>query len=161
MGMLDAEIDANFFNLVHQLATDQRRKAPDRRGADRQRFVSTQRIALRRGAGIPDESEFFEVQCHDLTRQGFSFLLPRAPTFHFLVAAFGAPPEAIYVSARVARCQEVWVDRSGRVQGYLDDVSSGGDPPNSVQLMYLVGCSFLERFDRPAERESLATAGVS
>jgi len=160
MGLLDAEIDANFYTLVHQLADDQRKKSQDRRGVERQQFVCTQRIALRRDAGVPDESEFFEVRCHDLTRQGFSFLLPRAPTFHFLVAAFGAPPDTIYISARVARSQEVLVDSSGNFQANPDEMAVIDDgSPDGPQRMYLVGCSFLERLERPAEAAQMVGVG--
>ena len=160
MGLLDTEIDANFYNLVHQLAEDQRKKVQERRGAERQQFVCTQRIALRRDAGVPDESEFFDVRCHDLTRQGFSFLSPRAPTFHFLVAAFGAPPETIYLSARVARSQEVLIDSSGNVHANPDETAvSDHGSPDGLQRMYLVGCSFLERLERPSEAAQMAGVG--
>jgi hypothetical protein len=142
MGSLDAEIDANFYNLVHQLATKQQAEA-NRRGADREQFVCLQRIALRRTAGIPDESEFIEVQCHDLTCGGFSFLLPKPPRFHMLVAAFGAPPDVIYVSARVAHTSQVVVDDLGRV---LHD--EDGRLPQGGERMYLVGCTFTERLHR-------------
>lgn len=140
------EIDANFFNLIHQLVgtpeEDERWELP------RQPFPSVQRIAVRCGPGIPDESEFFEVRCHDLTRAGFSFLLPGQPGFADLVAAFGTPPEVIYIGARVSHCKNVLVDSSGRVEkpqnraGQFGHETAAG---HAATPMILVGCKFTER----------------
>ena len=152
MAGLGSEIDANFYNLVHQLAAVSRQRATeDRRGRRRHSFQSIQRIALPRGAGVPDEAEFIEVQCHDLTREGFSFLLPSRPTFESIVAAFGAPPEAIYVLAKVTRAVDVLVSVSGSVQpttGQSDRAGRGAASDSTAQPMVLVGCRFVERLRR-------------
>ena len=145
MGSLEAEIDASFYNLVHQLSAMGGDSPADRRRQRRSRFVATQRIALRRSPGIPDEAEFIEVQCQDLNRGGFSFLLPSEPSFHFLVVAFGTTPNTIYISARVTHSERVLVHESGLIERLGD----GGEPnesmSSSAKRMVLVGCSFIER----------------
>ncbi len=147
MGSLEAEIDASFYNLVYQLSAATSNPASDRRRQRRSRFVATQRIALRRAPGIPHESEFIEVQCHDLTRGGFSFLLPSEPSFHFLVVAFGIAPNTIYVSARVTHCEPVLVHDSGLIEriGARDASDEAGAKGKAGKRMVLVGCSFIER----------------
>lgn len=145
MGSLEAEIDASFYNLVHQLSAAVGGPTSDRRRQRRSRFVATQRIALRRAPGIPDESEFIEVQCHDLNRQGFSFLMAGEPSFHFLVAAFGTPPHVIYLSARVTYSEPVVVHESGLIERCTDSGGPNGARPSPARRMVLVGCEFTER----------------
>jgi len=161
MGLLDAEIDANFFNLVHQLAMSDAKRGTERRGADRHQFVSMQRIAFRRGAGIPEEADFFDVQCHDLNTGGFSFLVSKPPTFKFLVAAFGEPPNVIYVSARVAHTADVLVDDAGHVVT-VEEADEHGPAGQRARPMCLVGCSFVERLKREDDqRETVDMAGAA
>lgn len=143
---LENEIDANFFNLIHQLVGTP--EEDERRSHPRQPFQSVQRIAVRRGPGIPDESEFIEVRCHDLTRAGFSFLLPSQPDFADLVAAFGTPPDVMYVGAHVSRCKDVSVDSSGRVEKQQHRAGHFGHETAVEHIgtsMILVGCKFTER----------------
>ena len=144
MPLMDNEIDANFFRLIHQLSLASNR---ERRGSRRKPFQVMQRIALPRGPGIPPESEFIDVQCRDLTRQGFSFLLPKRPKFERLVAAFGIPPEVIYVAAQVVRCQDVLVQPADGGQGDGGDAPGDGEGP-SPKPMILVGCRFTERLHK-------------
>jgi hypothetical protein len=149
---LGSEIDANFYNLVHQLAVASRKASmADRRSGRRQGFQSVQRIALPRGPGVPDEADFIEVPCHDLTRQGFSFLLPSRPTFEWIVAAFGAAPEVIYVLAKVTRSVDVGVSASGSVEtvpGSAGRAAQGVACDPTAKRMVLVGCRFIERLRR-------------
>lgn len=146
---LENEVDANFYTLIHQLAgsvvSDQ---GAERRDVRRQSFVATQRIAARRGDHVPDEPDFVEVRCQDLTRRGFSFLLPSRPDFDCLVAAFGSPPGEIYVAAEITHCCEVLVHPSGLVQRLEDGVSPADreDPADqAATMMVLVGCRFTRR----------------
>ncbi len=145
MALLENEIDANFYNLIHQLSGSlQQDETTDRRGNRRQVFQTMHRIALRRGTDMPDESEFFEVRCHDLTGSGFSFFLPSKPTFDFLVAAFGIPPSVIYLDAKVSHCDDVLVHPSG----LIERIEHAGRQDANVQaatLMVLVGCRFVRR----------------
>jgi len=150
---LNNQIDAGFYNLIHQLAgTERWHPASERRGGARQPFESTQRIALRRGPELPDDSEFVEVHCSDLTRQGFSFFLPSRPTFDVLVAAFGSPPNLIYLAARVSRWENVVVDAAGN-RHFLERQSDRrrhallAEP--GATPMVLVGCRFTDRLYRP------------
>lgn len=153
---LNSQIDAGFYNLIHQLSGSGRWHAvSERRDIKRQPFSSVQRIALRRGPDLPDDSEFVEVHCHDLTRQGFSFFLPSRPSFDTLVAAFGSPPEIIYLAARVSHWEDVAIDAAGRLH-YLDRQSDGQRQTllaaSGATGMVLVGCRFTERLLRHAER---------
>lgn len=149
MAALESEIDANFFTLIHRLTSAPGQDpSAERRQERRQLFLSSQRIAPRRRAGVPDESEFVEVPCHDLSREGFSFFLSSPPDFDSLVVALGSPPETIYMAAEVAHCEEVLVYPSGAVQyvddpaGQLGDDDRGGQPPTP---MIVVGCRFTGR----------------
>jgi len=152
MSFFANETDANFYNLIHQLVdSSQPDEDAERRNQHRELFLSTQRIALRRGPGIPDESEFIDVRCHDLTRKGFSFFLSSSPNFDSLVAAFGSPPELIYVAAKVSHCQEVLVYSSGVVEPVRDPAEHVGHQATEGQTateMVLVGCRFTARLYR-------------
>jgi hypothetical protein len=152
MPVPEPEVDASFFNLIYQLtsvppaATD-----AERRQFPRQPFASVQWIAVRHGPGVPPEGEFFEVQCHDLTRQGFSFLLPGRPHFDAVVAALGTPPDVIYMAADVTRSTDVLVSGSGRLEpvGPAAGRRERKAPPDPAAVrMVLVGCRFVQRLHR-------------
>jgi len=152
MTMLESEATANFYNLIHQLVeAAELGETAERRGDRRRSFRSTQRIALQHGPGIPDESEFFDVQCHDLTGSGFSFLLSGPPKFDSLVAAFGPPPHSVYVAARVSHCDEVLVHSSGLVERVGDSrqhTGGQGSAGRDATPMVLVGCRFVKRLGK-------------
>ncbi len=153
MGLLEVEIDASFYNLVHQLSQAGGGAVGDRRRESRSRLVTTHRIAARRAPGIPDEAEFSEVQCHDLNRTGFSFFLPDEPNFQVIVVAFGAPPNAIYLSAKVTHAEPVLAYESGLIERLCEDGTAGGSKPASARRMVLVGCTFLERLTASRQAE--------
>ena len=112
-----SDLDAGFYRLIHELVGPQLQDEPaERRANRRHRFPVVQRIAPCRGPRFPNDDEFVEVRCYDLTRTGFSFFLPMRPDFSSLVAAFGVPGQAIYVGAEVTRCDSVLVDSSGEVE---------------------------------------------
>ena len=116
MALLDSEVDAQFFNLVHQLSAPREgAERNERRVSLRYPFGSMQRIAPYVGPSIPDTSDFFEVQCHDLTQQGFSFLLPEPPAYRRLVAAFGPVEDAIHAAANVVDVTKVMASPTGPV----------------------------------------------
>ncbi|MEE8451787.1 MAG: hypothetical protein V3R99_07720 [Thermoguttaceae bacterium] len=145
-------VDASFYNLIHQIVSSGRGgKFSDRRSGKREPYASTQRIALRRGPELPDESEFIDVECHDLTRNGFAFFLPNEPDFDSLVAAFGTPPEVIYIAARVTHCSDVLVDASGKVEhlesGFQETVSKDFHRRTAIPMV-MIGCEFVERIRR-------------
>ncbi len=146
---LDNKVDANFYNLIHQLVdSEQSDGAAERRDQRRRPFMTDQRIAICQGREVPDESEFVKVRCHDLTRQGFSFFMPNRPDFDVLVAAFGSPPGMIYLAAEVAQCCDVLVYSSGVVQRMDDpatDVACKDLHGQTATPMVLVGCRFTHR----------------
>ncbi|MHC4177117.1 MAG: hypothetical protein ACYSWU_06405 [Planctomycetota bacterium] len=149
MAPVGNELDANFFSMIHQLACGAREdEAAERRTERRRTFLSSQRIAPRHGPGVPDESQFFEVPCHDLSRGGFSFFLPHRPDFDSLAVAFGTPPEVIYMAAEVSHCEDVSVDSCGQVRPVHGPGGETGpedlDGPAATPMV-LVGCRFIRR----------------
>ena len=148
------EIDANFFKLIHQLVSSSPQEAShERRQSPRALFESSQRIAPWDGGRFPEDAEFFAVRCHDLTRAGFSFLMPGEPPFAMLVAAFGRPPDETYVAAEVAHTEYVLLYPSGRVERpEYGDVGVEGAKPQAepATRMILVGCRFARRLRKPA-----------
>jgi hypothetical protein len=147
-----SEIDANFYRLIYELVGPQLDDEPaERRRAERHLFSVDQWIAPRHGPAFPVDSQFFKVRCHDLTGGGFSFLLRQVPDFDRLVAAFGHPPELIYVGAEVRHCHQVLVSPSGDVRHVGDQGAEPGpsDPEGAATPMVLVGCRFTERLHKP------------
>ena len=143
--------DANFYRLIHELAV--RQSATSERRSDRRHpFQAVQQIAGWDGRRFPTDEAFFAARCHDLTGCGFSFLSPGRPQFKHLVAAFGKPPEQIFIAAEVRHLAQVLVHASGTVERFEGDASSvvgpAGQPP--AQSMVLVGCRFLRRLSKPA-----------
>lgn len=139
------QVDANFFTLIHRVITEQAHRAPrDRRQPDRSAYQALARIALPRDEGVPPESEFFDVPCRDLTRRGFSFVLPYRPEFSKVVVCFGSPPEAIYIAARVVHCDNVVQRPDGAIEVCDQRAGRNGEGKPLV----LVGCEFRERLHR-------------
>ena len=158
-----SEIDANFYRLIHQLAgTPEDQGAGERRRARRRPFLSTQRIAPHRGERFPEDSEFMDVQCPGLSTSGFSFLLPDSPDFTALVAAFGGPPDVIYVAAEVLHCTRVLVYPSGVVQRAGDQATRPAYQSSDEERpapMVLVGCRFTKRLEKRPGGGRPGTAG--
>lgn len=154
MPHVGSEIDANFYRLIHQMLESPREGvAEDRRSEKRRPFLAAQRIARWDGSRFPDADQFIPVQCRDLTRRGFSFVVSGEPRFSALVVEFGVPPHALYVAAHVVRTVPVVRFPSGQ----LKPVNRFDDPaerigPNGEQgvPMYLVGCRFTRRLRRPS-----------
>jgi hypothetical protein len=150
-----SEIDASFYGLIHRLAGSQLQDEPaERRRTARHPFSVVQWIAPRRGSHFPDDHEFLEVRCHDLSRAGFSFFLPIRPDFRALVAAFGTPGQLVYVGAEVLRCHSVLVYPSGELERIDpgDGGASQGPRSQTARPMVLVACQFTKRLTKPPER---------
>lgn len=146
-----SEIDAGFFQLIHQVVSSSRRRGgPERRDGPRRPFDVFQQIAPWDGGAVPDDSQFTQVKCHDLTCSGFSFFLPKEPKFQALVAEFGQPPDSLLVGAKVLHVDPVLVYPSGRVEP-LDKPATGARSirSRSAASMMLVGCRFVRRLRRP------------
>ncbi len=154
---MESEIDATFYRLIHQLSSmSSTGENAERRAQERRPFATWQRIAPYDGRGCPEESQFFEVQCHDLTQGGFSFLLARRPTFTSLVVEFGTAPDLIYVAAQVLRVSRVLLHPSGMVEclsrhGNGRSESQEEESPRGEQPTpkVLVGCRFTRRVPKP------------
>jgi hypothetical protein len=148
-----SELDAGFYRLIHELVGPQLRDEPaERRANRRHRFPVVQRIAPRRGDRFPEEDEFVEVRCYDLTRTGFSFFFPMRPDFSSLVASFQVPGQTISIGAEVARCDSVLVDSSGEVERIDEhhEYVRGRDLERDLATpMILVFARFTARLPRP------------
>jgi hypothetical protein len=144
--------DVTFYRLIHELVARQSVTAADRRSNRRNPFRTVQQIAGWDGGRFPANEAFLDARCHDLTGSGFSFLSPQRPPFEQLVAAFGKPPEQIFIAAEVRHLVPVLVHASGTVErlegGAAPAPVPAGQPP--AQAMVLVGCRFLRRLSKPA-----------
>jgi hypothetical protein len=151
-----SDSDANFYRLIHELVARQSAMAAERRSDRRNPFRAVQKIAGWDGRHFPADEAFFDTRCHDLTGGGFSFLSPEGPPFEFLVAAFGKPPEQIFIAAEVRHLVPVLVHSSGTFERLEDRAApapeSRGEP--AAQPMVLVGCRFLRRLSKPAASPS-------
>ena len=144
------ELTADFYRHIHHLMrSNAGDKGPERRCQRRNAFRVAQRIAPCDAADSQPGAAFFGVRCHDLNRAGFSFLLPKWPRFDHLVAEFGKPPDLIHVLAQVLHAEQVAVYPSGRVVRLGQAAGPGGRTSHSGQPMFLVGCRFLRRTERP------------
>jgi hypothetical protein len=123
--MVTETYDASFYEMVHQLIEpDEDQADAERRGRQRRSFPRVQFIAPLVDGRMPQESTFREVQCHDLSARGFSYLTPRPPECTHLVVGLGTPPTLLYLTAEVKHYSTVL----------------HGD-----QSVYLVGCLFTGR----------------
>jgi hypothetical protein len=149
-----SDSDANFYRLIHDLVGRQSASVAERRSDRRHPFHTVQQIAGWDGGRFPAADAFFAACCHDLTCRGFSFLAPSRPPFELLVAAFGKPPDPIFISAEVRHLAQVLLHASGmieRLEGRDPNaVLPSGEAP--AQPMMLVGCRFLRRLSKPALR---------
>jgi PAS domain S-box-containing protein len=99
----------------------------DRRARSRRAYPYIQRIAPMRGTAMPDETQFSEWMCHDISSRGFSFLAPSQPDYHKIVVAFGSPPALVYLTAEVRHATRR--EQNGRTQ-------------------YIVGCRYTGRVSK-------------
>ncbi len=123
----------------------------ERRRAARHGFRTIQRIALWRTLDFPAESDFFDVQCHDISQSGFSFLLPIKPDFVEVVAELRMREAVIYLRAKVAHAREVLIDEAGRLKPIRNEIGLGlwFGQEDGGRPMFLVGCRFLRRLHKP------------
>ena len=80
-----------------------------------------------RGAAMPDDTQFNEWMCYDISSRGFSFLAPNQPDYHKIVVAFGTPPSLVYLTAEVRHATRR--EENGRTQ-------------------YIVGCRYTGRVSK-------------
>jgi len=142
MPSLDAQIDAQFFQMVHR-QTDSGGEVGDRRMERRHRYDAMQKIAPYDGVTFPPEQAFAPVPCHDLTQSGFSFLLSTRPTHDSLVVSFEGLTEPTYFEARIVQVAKalVYPDKS------VELLDEGQAPVNTqgAQPVMLIGCRLVRR----------------
>lgn len=152
MADIRSQVDAGFFELVHQMTGFLREDMDgERRQSQRQAFLTTQRIAPYDGRRFPKEADFFEVRCRDLTGRGFSFLMDEQPYFTQLVAEFGEDPNVIYVVAEITRTFDVLLFESGLIESLGDRARHIGyrdEQGHYATLMAFAGCQFSRRIAR-------------
>jgi PAS domain S-box-containing protein len=98
----------------------------ERRKRPRRAFNFQQRIAAVTGGRLPDPRTFMEVNCHDISSGGFSFVLANPPGHPTYVVALGVAPAVIYVLAKVVHTRAM---------------TTGG------RTSYIVGCQYTGRAD--------------
>ena len=100
----------------------------DRRTSPRLAFRHRQRIAAISAGRPPTASDFFEVDCRDVSAGGFAFYLDREPGFNRLVVALGKRPEETFFVAEIVRV--------------TPEIARG-------RRRVLVGCRFIGRISSP------------
>ena len=123
---------------------DAQLRCADRRKRDRQPLDAVQRIAPWNGSAVPDEADFFEVMCRDVSSTGISFLLSTRPSFESFVIALGSSSNLTLVAAEVVHCMDVLVDRSGVVERVSGDTDAAERDGPQAERMVLVGARLLQ-----------------
>jgi hypothetical protein len=77
------------------------------RSAPRFPFPHAQPITLDSDNGVPDASQFFDVQFRDISTSGFSFYLPHRIATNRIIARLGVGPNTVLVLARIVHQTEV------------------------------------------------------
>jgi hypothetical protein len=117
--------DVEFFSAVHGMRREARLWAQQGRSADRHTFACRQWVAFYDDGDDENERTFREVECHDLSTGGFSFLTPEVPEADRLCVRLGSPDRYVYLTAQMVHCLAVDTD--------------GGAPG------FIIGCRFLGR----------------
>lgn len=103
---------AEIADTVGNITTDEHPFAPvagkagrELRRSPRRTFQYRQWIAPVKAHRLPRPSDFFDVQCNDISAGGISFVLDHPPDFEELIVALGQPSKRTYFVARVVRIQ--------------------------------------------------------
>jgi len=96
----------------------------DRRRKVRRAYPYLQRVAPVLEHKLPEPEQFVDVECHDISPGGFSFVFPYPFPSDSLVVELGVPPKFTYLMAQVAH-----VTRINR----------------GKQTYYLIGCNYTHR----------------
>ena len=86
------------------LSGDNQRRYP------RHPYPCKQQIAYDNGRTLFEHLDFNLVQFHDISREGFSFLIRGLPRGDLIVAELGQKPNLIYVRAKVAHVSPIQVE---------------------------------------------------
>ena len=112
---------------------DRRKFSPDEIDTERRRFPraafrGVERIAPYVNGRFPQQNEFRQVQCHDISVGGFSFFMSHPPLVQTLVVALIINGQTKYLTAHVVRSVATITDEG---------------------LKFLIGCSFTGRLQSP------------
>jgi hypothetical protein len=116
--------DVEFFTTVHDLSREARLWSARGRASDRRSYSCRQWVAFYDDGDDENERTFREVECHDLSTGGFSFLTPEVPEADRLCVRLGSPDKYVYLTAQMVHCLAVDTD---------------GAPG------FIIGCRFLGR----------------
>ncbi len=145
MPNLESELDAHFYEMIHRLSEGSEELMDERRREPRQPYDALQKVAAYDGSWFPNHDEFVDVQCHDLTRVGFSFLLFRRPSFKSIVACFEGSDETLYFEAEVMQVSRAVVYSDGEVEVFGDRIPPAPAIQPGTKPALLIGCRFVRR----------------
>lgn len=95
---------AAFFQWVHQMIEQQEGAATeDGRRHPRSAYPRLQMVAPVIAGRPPEQGDFREVRCLDLSAGGISFLTTEVPESGQYIVALGTPPNVIHLTAEVVR----------------------------------------------------------
>jgi hypothetical protein len=100
--------DTSFYKQVHRLIAARLSESRNRRDKQRRGYRCIQRLAPCPDGQLPNLAAFRDVECHDLSAGGFSFLADAAPACEMLAVELGQAPVLIYVLARIVHISENW-----------------------------------------------------
>jgi PAS domain S-box-containing protein len=103
----------------------------EHRSYPRRSYPYLQSIGVCRSGRLPEQDEFFEVRCRDISPRGFSYVTDVAPDFFEFIVALGSPPSQLFLQSRVVHVSPL--------------VHEGRN-------CLLVGCQYIERIELPASK---------
>ncbi|MHB8897581.1 MAG: hypothetical protein ACYC6Y_02420 [Thermoguttaceae bacterium] len=145
MPSLESEVDAQFYEMIYRVGVGESRVVDERRSESRHPYHVLQKVAPYDGRWFPISEEFVDVQCHDLTRSGFSFLFPRRPAFKSIVASFEGPDETMYFEAEVTQVSRALIHPGGQVEALGQRSPSASAVRPGARAALLIGCRFVRR----------------
>lgn len=121
-----SEDDARLYSLVHDALAQNEAESSERREGRRGVFSCVQLVAPYDGGELPQQADFFHVECCDLSTSGFSFVVPTAPKTDRLVVALGRVPFQFFIAEIVNRRPVV----------------------SAEEGVFRIGCQFRQRIER-------------
>lgn len=96
---MNVETDLELLSAIESILSEQAAHATDERRTDaRHHYECTQLLAPFDGDSLPQQADFRQVQCRDLSPSGFSFYTYRQPESDQVVVALGAVPFRFFVA---------------------------------------------------------------
>ena len=121
---MNVETDVELLSTIETILSEQAKYAMDERRTDSRRsYDCTQLLAPFDGESLPQQADFRQVQCRELSPSGFSFYTYRQPDSDQVVVALGAVPFKFFIAEIVHMS--------------ISSTEGGQD--------FLVGCQFVNR----------------